>query len=385
MALINFIKSNGYRAWFGVGVIIFCLFPLSVFAQADPSIEKDEVFEARVIEVLEEEERETSSGQATLQQNLLLKGEEGEWKDKEFRFQGIGDFTVIKNKEYAPGDRVWAAVNYNDQGEPAFYVIDSVRTGAMWWLAGIFIIAVLMVGGMKGMRALFSLIITFSIIIGYIVPAILAGTHPLVPTLVGSTGILLIIIYFTEGFRLRSHIAVVSTFISLLFTIIFSWLFVGVASLSGITESSSSLLINIGDKVVNFEGLLLAGIIIGTLGVLDDVIVSQVSTVEQIYHANRFLEAKEAFGKAYKVGVSHISSMTNTLFLAYAGASLPLILLFVSGGSPFTSWVQIINNEAIATEIVRTLTGSVGIVLSVPLSTAIAAWGFKRLGVKEQK
>ena len=114
--------------------------------------------------------------------------------------------------------------------------------------------------------------------------------------------------------------------------------------------------------------------IIGSLGVLDDVIISQIASAEQLIKANPNQSKRELYKKTYAIGVSHISSMTNTLFLAYAGASLPILILFVSSNNPFTSLEQIINNEAISTEIIRALSGSIGIVLSVPISTFIATW-----------
>ena len=134
---------------------------------------------------------------------------------------------------------------------------------------------------------------------------------------------------------------------------------------------------HIGQGAINFKGLLLAGIIIGSLGVLDDVVISQVATVEQIAAAGHYLDSWKTFKHAYKVGISHIASMSNTLFLAYAGVSLPLLILFVSGKSAFSTWGQVINNQAIATEIVRTLAGSIGLILSVPIATLVAVWWFK--------
>jgi uncharacterized membrane protein len=122
---------------------------------------------------------------------------------------------------------------------------------------------------------------------------------------------------------------------------------------------------------------LLAGIIIGTLGVLDDIIIAQVATVEQMYSLSKDKDPVKVFKKAYQVGISHISSMTNTLFLAYAGASMPLLLLFISGESAFSGFSEIINNELIATEIVRTLAGSIGLILSVPISTVLATYFLK--------
>jgi len=137
-------------------------------------------------------------------------------------------------------------------------------------------------------------------------------------------------------------------------------------------NEETMFLLGLGEETINFQGLLLAGIIIGTLGVLDDMVISQVAAVEQIKLANPELSKKEVFKKSYKIGVSHISSMTNTLFLAYAGAALPLLLLFSVKQEPFLTFNQVINNEMIATEIVRTLAGSIGLVLAVPVATVLA-------------
>ena len=189
--------------------------------------------------------------------------------------------------------------------------------------------------------------------------------------------ILAVVIYLTEGFNKKSHIASISIFISLLITIFISYIFVEFAKLTGLASEETAYIINIGSSIINFKGLLLAGIIIGTLGVLDDVVVAQITTVEQMFLINKNSNSVEIFKKAYEVGVSHISSMTNTLFLAYAGASMPLLLLFISGESAFSNFSQIINNELIATEIVRTLAGSIGLILSVPISTILAVYSFK--------
>ena len=136
-------------------------------------------------------------------------------------------------------------------------------------------------------------------------------------------------------------------------------------------------LIDFGKTMINFKGLLLAGIIISTLGVLDDVIISQIVSVEQIKKINSNLSKKDVYKKAMKIGVSHMSSMINTLFLVYAGASLPLLLLFTINEPPFLTFNQIINNEIIAIEIVRTLAGSIGLVLSIPITTFLASWFLK--------
>lgn len=154
--------------------------------------------------------------------------------------------------------------------------------------------------------------------------------------------------------------------------------FVKIARLTGVAGEEALFLLNIQNTSIDLQGLLLAGVIIGALGVLDDVAISQVSTVEQIILANPNQSEKELFKKAYNVGISHIASMTNTLFLAYAGVSLPLPILFVSGESAFANWSQALNTELISTDIIRTFSGSIGIILSVPITTFISAWWFTK-------
>ncbi len=362
-------------------LLIFFLFPWAVFAQ-DESIQKhDRIFKAEVTEVLQEKEKKVSGEKTIIQQKLKLKGLEGEFKEKQIIFNGIDGLEVIKSNVYEKGDEVLVAASYNENGEVNYYVTDHVRTPVLLWLTVVFIVCLLVVGQFKGLRAILALAVSFFVIIKYIIPSILSGVSPIIPSVIGSLLILIFIVYITEGFKIKSHLVILSTFFSLLVIILVSWLFVEIAKLTGVSGDDVSLLVTLGDYAINFKGLLLAGIIIGTLGVLDDVIVSQVSTVEQIFKTDKYQTGWEVFKKSYQVGVSHISSMTNTLFLAYAGVSLPLLLFFVSGQTAFSTWEQALNNEAIATEIVRTLAGSIGLILAVPISTAIATWWFSRKGV----
>ncbi len=359
---------------------IFLCFPILALGQtssASPA-KANIIFRARVTRVIEQKKNTLPDGSQVEQQNLELIGEEGEFKDKKIIFRGIGNYDVIKKNIYKVGDEVLVVASFDDKGNPTFFVTDYVRQNALKWLALVFVAVLLLVGRLKGLRSLLALCLTFLIIVKYIIPRILEGQDPIIITLIGSFAVLLAIIYITEGFNKRSHIAVVSILISLILTITISWIFVEAAKLTGVFNEETGFLINLGGQLINFKGLLLAAIIIGTLGVLDDVIISQVATVEELYKADSRQTRRQLFTRAYRVGVSHISSMTNTLFLAYAGAALPLLILFVSGQSAFTSFSQALNNEAIATEIVRTLAGSLGLILSVPLSTFVAVWAYKK-------
>lgn len=351
------------------------LAPGSVLAQTDqapPSGEK--TFKAIVVEVLGEQNATTTDGDTITQQDLKIKGLNGEFKDREITIKGIGEPPETGKNVYHAGEQVIVQYAKDDQGQDKYEVTDFVRTGSLLWLAIIFVVMLIGIGRWKGLRAILSLVLTFIVIIRYIVPQILDGADPIIVTVIGSFAILLSIIYITEGFNRRSHVSTVSIFVSLVFTVFLSWLFVGLAKLSGLANEEASFIMSIGAAKINLQGLLLAGIIIGTLGVLDDIALAQVATVEELHLANPAMTKVEVYRRAINVGVTHISAMANTLFLAYAGASLPLLILFVSGQSGFASWDIAINNEILATEIVRTLAGSIGLVFAVPISTLVAVW-----------
>lgn len=335
-------------------------------------------FRASVLEVIEEREVRLPGGEIDVQQNLELKILEGEYQGEEVVFEGIGNANLVGGNVYEQGDKVLVAATADGQGGMHFYVTDYARASIVWWMAGLFVLAVLAAARFKGLRALLSLVLTFAVLLYYILPRIAQGEDPVLTTLVGSFFILLAIIYTTEGFGRKSHLAVVSIFISLVFVLVISWIFMELAKLTGVSSEETGLLVTLFDGQIPFRGLLLAGIIIGSLGVLDDVAISQIAATEEINKTDPYLSRLELFQKSYRVGVSHLASMVNTLFLAYAGAALPLLLMFVGGHTPFSGPLQALSNEAIATEIIRTLAGSLGIILCVPLATAIAVWYCKK-------
>jgi uncharacterized membrane protein len=353
-------------------LLLGSIFFPSIIHAAGP--EGEITFKAKVLNVIREEKVNREDGSSVKQQNVRLVGLDGPWKDKEFVYEGIGPIDVFSNVLVGGGDKVLVSQTTDVAGQNIFFIIDYVRSGWIYVLAIIFFALLVIVGRSRGVKSLISLIASSFIIISVILPLILAGYNPLLVSLLGAFLILLAIIYITWGFKRQAHIAMAAISVSLILTSLISILFTFLTRLTGATEEAS-FLINLTQTPINFEGLLLAGIVVGTLGVLDDVVIAQISTVEELYKLNPLLKVRDVYKKGMKVGIDHISSMTNTLFLAYAGASLPLLLLFKL--SPGASFTQIINNEIIATEIVRTLTGSIGILLAVPISTFIAAYYFK--------
>ncbi|OEJ26069.1 hypothetical protein AS594_17720 [Streptomyces agglomeratus] len=250
-----------------------------------------------------------------------------------------------------------------------YSVTDVDRGVPMALLAGIFALAVVAVGRMKGVMALIALAASFAVLTLFILPAILQGSNPLVVAVVGASAIMLIALYACHGLTARTSVAVVGTLISLLLIGLLGSLFIDWAYLSGNTDDNTGLIHGLYPDI-DMSGLLLAGIIIGSLGVLDDVTVTQTSAVWELHQADPEMGPRALYRAGIRIGRDHIASVVNTLVLAYAGAALPLLLLFSIAQS---SVGTVANSELVAEEIVRTLVGSIGLVASVPVTTALAA------------
>lgn len=250
-----------------------------------------------------------------------------------------------------------------------YAVIDVNRSFPMALLAGIFALAVVLVGRMRGLMALIALVISFAVLTLFVLPAILEGSNPLVVAVVGASAIMLIALYMCHGLTARTSVAVLGTLISLLLIGLLGSLFIGWAHLSGNTDDNTGLIHGLYPGI-DMSGLLLAGVIIGSLGVLDDVTVTQTSAVWELHQADPRMGPRALYRAGIRIGRDHIASVVNTLVLAYAGAALPLLLLFSIAQS---SVGTVATSELVAEEIVRTLIGSIGLVASVPVTTALAA------------
>jgi uncharacterized membrane protein len=355
-------------------LILFLVCFSFVFPQISKAQEKEEFFKAKVKEILQERiYTSPEDGAEFLQQNILLEGMSRGWKGKEVVFEGVNELEVIGSQKYKVGDKVYV-VNIVDEENNIneIYINGFVRTNSLWWLLIIFLVMVVLVTGWKGVRALISLVASFAIVMQFIIPQILQGKNPIWVTIIGSLFILFFVVYITEGINKKSHLAIITMFISLFIVGLLSYVFVQIAKLSGTSTEEVLFLVGYGKSFIDFRGLLLAGIMIGTLGVLDDVVISQIASVDEIYKTDKNLNKKQVYKKAMNIGVSHMSSMINTLFLVYTGASFTLLLLFKINSDKILGFSQILSEEHIATEIVRTLAGSIGLLISVPIATLLA-------------
>lgn len=271
-----------------------------------------------------------------------------------------GQYETSNNIKYKLGDNV---VVTDDQ------ITDFVRRPSLYLLFAIFILFTIIVAGKWGITSVVGMAYSFYIIFKFILPLIIKGYDPVIVSIIGAMFIIPVTFSLSHGVNRKTMNAIFGTIISMVVVGILSMIFVNLSKLTGFAVEEAGFLQYQLGGIINMKGILLAGIIISTLGVMDDITISQASVVDELRKANLKLSKKELFMRSMNVGRDHISSMVNTLVLVYTGASLPLLLLFVNNPHPF---FEIINYEIIADEVVRTLVGSIGLILAVPITTYIA-------------
>ena len=249
-----------------------------------------------------------------------------------------------------------------------YTVVDHQRAGPMIWLVVAAVLAVLAFGRRLGLTALAGLAASFAVLLFFVVPAILRGESPLLVAVVGSAAIMFAALYLTHGFTAHTSVAVAGTLASLVLTGLLGVGFTAALHLTGVAGDEDAYL-SATRGGLDMRGLLLAGIVIGALGVLDDVTVTQAATVAELADAGGATR-REIYRAASRIGRAHVASAVNTLVLAYAGASLPLLLLLAVDGRPVT---EALTGELIAQEVLRSAVGTIGLVASVPITTALAA------------
>jgi uncharacterized membrane protein len=270
---------------------------------------------------------------------------------------------------YAIGDEV--VINASLEADATFTsVADLYRIPALALLLALFAVAVTVVGGWRGIRSLIALALTLAVIVKIVVPLILAGWEPVWVAIVAATGVTIATFLLTEGARRQTVAAAAGTFISLSLVAVLAVVFDVLARFTALRGSEdATYLSGVGLANIDIGGLLLAAIIFGALGILDDVTVTQAAAVQELYDSDPQTSRLALAARAMNVGRSHIAATVNTLVLAYLGASLPLIVLFAAGRQdPMLT----VSGETVAVEVVRALVGSIGIVAAVPVTTAIA-------------
>lgn len=288
------------------------------------------------------------AGQQTLLEQSVTSGR--------LKVPEVGDVLVLTATTLPDGTTIYNFADYE-------------RSTAMWVLVVLFVVTVLALGRWRGLGALAGLALSITVLVVFVLPALLQGSNPVLVAIVGSSVIAFASLYLAHGFNSPTNVALLSTLAALTLTGVLAWFFIEMTSLTGLSDENALFLEALGVRI-DPRGLLLAGVVIGSLGVLDDVTVTQVSAVGELHRARPDATFGELYRSALVIGRDHISSTVNTLFLAYAGAALPLLLLFSEVRQAISDTAM---REQVAVEIVRTLVGSIGLVAAVPIATGLAA------------
>lgn len=333
----------------------------------------DTYFLGEVVEILDEGEQ-TIFDQTLPYQEVRVRLKGGPEASQTVTVSHGTTYSIREGQQVAAGETVVIARSEDPDGNVQFYITDPYRLPALLGSFLFFLVLVAIFGRLRGLAAVFGLAVSFLLILKWVVPSIIAGTNPLVVILAAALIMATVMIYLAHGFRPRTHVAVAGTLLTLVLAIILGWAFVALAKLGGL-GSESAYVLQFGPLAnLDLRGLLLGGIIIGALGVLDDITTAQTAVVAELKEVNASLTRAELYRRGLSVGREHISSVVNTLVLAYAGASLPVLLIF-SINPDIPAWLNL-NSELLAEEIVRALVGSAALVLAVPITTALAAYHF---------
>ena len=356
----NFIKTG----ILGTMIAGFLFFPF-FGAHAQELIQNDHtVVKARVTEIISSE-TEIIPGTDTeaIVQEIEVKITEGSRAGEIISF--TNDYIPLKD-----GQVFYLNIIQTPDGTTYYSVSEPYRIPALVIFTMLFLAVVLLFGGKQGARGLVSLGVSVFVIFYFLLPRILSGGNPVLVSLLAASFIIVLGSYITHGFNRTTTTAVAGMVSTILATGILAFIAVKTAYLSGFS-SDEAIYLNFNTQgTLDFQGLLFGGILIGLLGILYDAAISQAVIVEELHHANKLLPKKTVYRKAIRIGREHIGALVDTLAIAYVGASLPLFLFFFSAEG--TSFMNVINREIFATEIIRILIGSIGVIMTVPITTWIS-------------
>lgn len=287
-----------------------------------------------------------------------------------------GSTIIVENDflQLSVGDSFFVNYLITEMGDEIYTVSDADRRFPLMVFGLIFIATILFFGGKQGLRSLIALLGSLFVIAYALIPSLLSGYPPVITSSIIAVCILFIGIFLTHGWNRESLVAFSGTCVAVLITGTLATWAVSFNSLSGFGSDESVFLNMKTDGRLDFAGLLLGGILIGILGVLDDIAVTQAAVVRELFHTDPTLSRRVVYQKALRVGREHVGALVNTLALAYTGTSLPLLLLFYKSEA---STMMLVNSEMFASEIIRTLVGSIGLILTVPITTGLAVWILK--------
>lgn len=348
-------------------------FPHIVHADPPDELDPGETYNrAKVVQVLSSG-IQNDIGAKTYNEKLKVQFIEGNEKGKIITVGYSNDARFGTRQIINKNDLVIIDSKPDTTGSMFYSVYDPYRLNTLWWILGGFVLLVLLIIGKKGIGALVGLGISMLVILDYIMPNILKGQDPLTICIIGSIVILLVTTYVAHGVSLKTTVALVGTAVSLIIAAVLSFVAVQITYLLGIGDPNSYALQLSTTYAINPQGIFLGGIIIGTLGALNDITTTQSMTIFTMAKENPQQHVGHLFWKSMYIGREHIISMINTLVLAYAGTSLSIFLFFAFNPANLPWWL-LLNDQATMEEIIRALVGSVALLLAVPITTFLASY-----------
>lgn len=269
-------------------------------------------------------------------------------------------------------DEVLVYLVFNENNQPVnSYIVKFIRTNYIIVLVGIFILLLVVIGHLKGLKALLALVLTLLLVFKVLLPQILAGSDPVIVSILVTVIITVFSLLLISGFHKKTYAAMIGTLAGVLVGGGLAILVSSQAKVLGLSfEEAQFIKFAAHDIKMNFSGLLFASILLGTLGAVMDVCMSIASSIEEIKHVSPFISNKELFIAGMNVGKDVMGTMINTLILAYAGSSLLLMLMYLGYNIPL---IEIINDDLVVTEIIRALAGTIGLISAIPITALIAA------------
>lgn len=342
----------------------------------EPIIEKARVLEISVIE------------DATLENDFIvenflvtLRVLTGKYKGQEF--QTIHSLTgnIGYDIRVEPGDRVLVTIEDSQDEGVAVHISEYLRDTYIYLVFTIFIVLLILVGGYKGISTIITLALTMIMVLKILLPGLLAGYNPIFLTIFVSFVITLVTIIIVGGNNAKSYAAIIGTLGGVFISGIIAYFIGTKVKLTGLSSDEAMMLMFIPQGVkFDFRGLLFAGIIMGALGAVMDVGMSIASSMEEIKNANPLISRKNLIIAGMNVGKDVMGTMANTLILAYTGSAIPLLLVFTAYKE---SLRNIINLDIIATEIIRAFSGSIGLVLCIPLTAVTTGFLIDRFAKRD--
>lgn len=352
---------------FIVFLIIF-FFEKTKITKKNKIISKEKTYHVKITKIIEEKEI-SIAGEKNFYQKIETEVFD-ENKDKNKKIIIETTFPYLKKQKYKINDKLIISSTLLPNGKTQYFIKDYVRNESLIFLFLIFFVLSLLIAGIKGILSFISMFFSFFMIFNFILPKIYIGEDPLRTIIIAIIIIIPINFFLSHGFNKKTLSAIIGTIISLIFTGFLANIFIEKVKITGFSSEEINFLQIIKKGEINIPGLLLAGIIISILGVLDDVNISQSSIVFKLKEINKNLKLKDLYQKSMEIGREHILATINTLILVYTGSSLPLLLLFLDSS---ISFYELINYEIIAEEILKTLITSIGLIISIPLTTFIAS------------